>query len=104
MWSAINTLTKGHIPVNNNLPLELTPDVFNAHFVSVLSKFSPDDQTKGSQYSCPGKLLNFYSGRTSQNATFSILPIFVFEIGISISKMGIIKKNQQAVMVLALNF
>ena len=103
MWRAINTLTKGRSPVNNNLPLELTPDVFNAHFVSVVSKFLPNDQTKGSQYSCPGKLLNFCSDRTSQNATFSIPPISVFEIGISISKMGIIR-NQQAVMVLALNF
>ena len=35
MWRAINTLTKGHSPANNNLPSELTPDVFNAHFVSV---------------------------------------------------------------------
>ena len=45
MWRAINTLTKGHSPANNNLPSELTPDVFNAHFVSVVSKFLPDDQT-----------------------------------------------------------
>ena len=36
MWRVINTLTKGHSPVNNNLPSELTLDVFNAHFVSVV--------------------------------------------------------------------
>ena len=42
MWRAINTLTKGHSPANNNLPSELTPDVFNAHFVSVVYKFLPD--------------------------------------------------------------
>ena len=87
MWRAINTLTKGHSPVNNNLPPELTPGIFNEHFVSVLYKFLPDDQTKGSQYSCPDKLLNFCSDRTSQIATFSIPPISVFEIGIFISKM-----------------
>ena len=79
MWRATNTLTKGHSPVNNNLPSELTPDVFNAHFVSVVSKFLPDDQTDGSQYNCPDRLLNFCSDRISQNTTFSIPPISVFE-------------------------
>ena len=73
MWRAVNTLTKGPSPANNNLPSELTPDVFKAHFVSVVSKFLPDDQTKGSQYNCPAKLL-ICSDRTSQNATFSIPP------------------------------
>ena len=29
MWRAINTLTKGHSHVNNNLPSDLTPDIFN---------------------------------------------------------------------------
>ena len=87
MWRAINTLTKGHSPVNNNLPSELTPDIFDEHFVSVPYKFLPDDKTKGSQYSCPDKLLNFCSDRTSQNATFTIPPISVLEIGISVSKM-----------------
>ena len=101
MWREINTLTKGHSPINSNLPSELTPDVFNAHFVSVVSNFLPDDQTKRSQYSCPAKLLNFCSDRTSQNATFSIPPISVSEVGICISKMD---NNQQAVMVILLNF
>ena len=87
MWRAINTLTKGHSPANNNLPSELTSHVFNAHFVSVVSKFLQDDQTKGSQYSCPDELLNFCSDRTSRNATFSAPLIFVFETGISISKI-----------------
>ena len=70
MWRAINTLTKGHSPANNNLPSELTPDVFNAHFVSVVSKFLPDDQTDGSQYNYPNtsnRLLNFCRDRISQN-------------------------------------
>ena len=101
MRRAINTITKGHSPANNNLSSELTPDVFNAHFVSVVSKFLPDDQTDGSQYNCPDRLLNFCSDRISQNTTFSVAPISVFEVGISISKMdnkkstgcdGIIKK------------
>ena len=44
IWKGINTLTKGHMPANNNLAsTELTPDVFDAHFVSVVSKFLPDD-------------------------------------------------------------
>ena len=73
MWRAINTFIKGNSHVNNNLPSELTPDVFNAHFVSVVSKFLPDDQTEGFQYSCPDNLLNFCSDRTSQNATFQSL-------------------------------
>ena len=59
MWRAVNTLTEGHSPANNNLPSEFTPDVFKAHFVSVVSKFLPDDQTDGSQYNCPERLLNF---------------------------------------------
>ena len=80
MWRTINTLIKGHSPVNNNLPSELTPDVFNAYFVSVVSKFLPDDQTEGSQHSCPDKVLNLCSDRTSQNDAFSIPPIFVFEV------------------------
>ena len=50
MWRVINILTKGHSSANNNLPSELTPDVFNAHFVSVVSKFSPDDKTDGLGY------------------------------------------------------
>ena len=87
MWRAINTLTKGHSPANNNLPSELTPDVFNAHFVSVVSKFLPDDQTDGSQYNCPNRLLNFCRDRISQNTTFLIPPISVFEVGISILKL-----------------
>ena len=87
MWRAINTLTKGHSPANNNLPSELTPDVFNAHFVSVVSKFLPDDQTDGSQYNCPNRLLNFCRDRISQNTTFSIPSISVFEVGISILKL-----------------
>ena len=87
MWRAINTLTKGHSPAKNNLHTELTPDVFNAHFVSVVPKFLPDDQTDGSQYNCPDRLLKFCSDRISQNTTFSIPPISVFEVGISISKM-----------------
>ena len=61
MWRAVNTLTKGHSPVNNNLPSKLTSDVFNAHFVSAGYKFIPDDQTEGSQYSCPDNLLNFFN-------------------------------------------
>ena len=88
MWRAINTLTKGHSPTNNNLQSELTLNVFNAHFVSVVSKFLPDDQTDGSQYNCADRLLNFRSDRISQNTTFSIPPISVFEVGISISKLG----------------
>ena len=87
MWRAINTPTKGHSPENNNLPLELTPDVFNAHFVSVVSKFLPDDQNDGSQYNCPDRLLNFCRDRNCQNTTFSIPPISVFEVEISISKL-----------------
>ena len=66
---------------------ELTQDVFNAHFVSVVSKFLLADQTNGSQYNCPDRLLNFCSDQISQNTTFSIPPIFVFEVGISVSKM-----------------
>ena len=88
MWRAINTLTKGHSPENNNLPSELTPDVFNAHFVSVVSKFLPDDQTDESQYNCPDRLLNFCSDRISQNTTFSIPPISASKVGIYISKLG----------------
>ena len=84
MWRAINTLTKGHSPANNNLPSELTPDVFNAHFVS---KFLPDDQTDGSQYNCSDRLLNFCRDRIFQNTTFSSPPLSVFEVGISISKL-----------------
>ena len=87
MWTAINTFTKGHNPVNNNLPSEFTLDVFSAHFVLVVSKFLPNDQTEGSQYSCPDKLLNFCCDRTSENVTFSVPPISVFEVRISISKM-----------------
>ena len=87
MWSAINTLTKGHSPVNSNLPSELTSDVINAYFVAVVSKFLPDDQTDGSQYNCPDRLLNFCSDRISQNTTFSIPPISVFKVVIFISKM-----------------
>ena len=87
MWRAVNTLTKGHSPTNSNLPSELTLDVFNAHFVSVVSKFLPDDQTDGSQYNCLDRLLNFCSDRIFQNTTFSIPPIAVFEVGISISKL-----------------
>ena len=79
------TLTKGHSPANNNLPSKLTPDVFNAHFVSVVSKFLPD--TDGSQYNCPNRLLNVCRDRISQNTTFSIPPISVFEVGISILKL-----------------
>ena len=101
MWRAINTLTKGRSLVNNNLLSELTPDVFNARIVFVVSKFLPDDQTEASQYSCSNKLLNFCSVRTSQNDTFSIPPISVSEVGICISKMD---NNQQAVMVILLNF
>ena len=104
MWRTINTLIKGHSPVNSNLPSELTPDVFNAYFVSVVSKFLPDDQTEGSQDSCPDKLLNLCSDRTSQNGAFSIPPIFVFEVGISISNRDNKLRNQQAVVVLVLNF
>ena len=85
MWRAINTHTKGNSPANNNLPSELTPDVFNARFVSVVSKFLPDDQTDG--YNCSDRLLNFCNDRLFQNTTFSILPISVFEAGISISKL-----------------
>ena len=87
MWRATNTLTKGHSHANINLPSELTPDVFNAHFISVVSKFLPDDQTDGSQYNCLDRLLNFCRDRISQNTTFSIPPISVFEVGISISKL-----------------
>ena len=71
----------------NSHQMELTPDVFNAHFVSVVSKFLPDDQTDGSQYNCPNRLLNFCRDRISQNTTFSIPPISVFEVGISILKL-----------------
>ena len=88
MWRAINTLTKGHSPANNNLPSELTPHVFNAHLVSVVSKFLPDDQTDESQYNCPDRLLNFCSDRISQNTTFSIPPISASKVGIYISKLG----------------
>ena len=72
MWRAVNTLTKGHSAANNNLPSELPSDVFNAYFVSVVSKFLPDDQTDGSQYNCPYRLINFYSDRISQNTAFSV--------------------------------
>ena len=88
MLRAINTLTKDHSHANNNLPSAVTPDIFNAHFVSVVSKFLPDDQTVGSQYSCPDKLLNFCSDQTSQNHTFSVPPVSTFTAGITISKMG----------------
>ena len=47
MWRAINTLNKGHSTINNNLPSELTPDVFNARFVSIVSKVLPDGYSDG---------------------------------------------------------
>jgi len=102
MWRAINTLTKGHSPVNDNLPSELTPDVFNAHFVSVVSKFLPNDQTDGSRYNCPDRSLNYCSDRIFQNTTFSVPPISVFEVGISIQSWII--RNLQVVMVSVSNF
>ena len=71
MWRAINTLTKGHSPANNNLSSELIPDVFNAHFVSVVSTFLPDNQTDRSQNNCPDRLLNFYSDRISKYHIFN---------------------------------
>ena len=70
MWRAINTGTKGYSPANKNLPSDLTPDVFNAHFVSVVSKFLPEDQTDGSQYNCPDRLLNFCNDQISQNTSY----------------------------------
>ena len=85
MWRAINTLS--HSPANNNLPSELTPDIFNAHLVSAVSKFLPDDQTDGSLHNCPDRFLNFCSDRIFQNTIFSIPPIPVFEVGISISTL-----------------
>ena len=81
MWRAINTLTKGH------LPSAFTPDVFNAHFVSVVSKFLPDGHSDGPQYSCSDKLPGFCHNRTSQHNTFSIPPLSVLEVGIAISKI-----------------
>ena len=84
MRRATNTLTKGHSPVKNNLPSELAPGVFNIDLVFVVSKC---DETEGSQYSCPDKLLNFCSDRTSQNTTFSISPVFVFGVATFVSKM-----------------
>ena len=94
MRRAINTPTKGHSPANNNLPSELKPDVFNAHFVSVVSKFLPEDQTDGSQYNCPDRLLNFCRDRISQNTTFSIPPISVFEVGYVWPKPNTVSQNQ----------
>ena len=55
MWRVINTLTKDHSTINSNLSPELTPDVFDAHFIFVVSNVLPD----GSQYSCLNKLLSF---------------------------------------------
>ena len=85
MWTAVNTLIKGNSHVNNKpaWASQLTPEICNAHFVSVFSEFLPDDQTEGSQYICPDRLPNVGGDRTSQNNTFSIFPISVFEVGIS---------------------
>ena len=41
----------------------------------------------GLSINCPNRLLNFCRDRISQNTTFSIPPISVFEVGISILKM-----------------
>ena len=51
MWTATNTLTEGHSTINNLLS-ELTSEVFNGHFVSVVSKFLLDGRSDGSRYSC----------------------------------------------------
>ena len=80
-------LTKGHSTINNNLPSELTPDVINAHFVSVVSKFLSDGHGDGSQYRCSDKLLGFCHDRPSQNKTCSTLPLSMLEVGIAITKM-----------------
>lgn len=61
----------------------------NSHQTSLTSTlwFLADDQTERSQYSCPAKLLNLCSDRTSQNRHFSNLPVFALEIAVSALKI-----------------
>ena len=72
IWRAINKLTKDSSIINNNVPSELTPDVLNVHFVSVVSKFLPDGHSNGFLCSC-SKLLIFCHDRTSKHNTFLYL-------------------------------
>ena len=87
MQRAINGLTKGHSTINHYLPPERTPDIFNVHFASVVSKFLPDGHSDRSKYSRSDKLLSFCQDRNSKDYTFFILPLSVLEVGKVISKM-----------------
>lgn len=87
IWRALNSLIRGHNSNANQIPRHLTPDVFNAHFLSVATSLTnavnPLPQTVTSE-----TLSQFCNQKIKNKAPFQIPPIAVHELGRLISQLN----------------
>ena len=80
IWRALNAFTKGRNCSSATIPADLTPDLFNNHFLSIAESLKSTNNTDVDQYTCPQELKQFCDERISRETVFKLPPITVFEV------------------------
>ena len=88
LWRALNTFIKGKGNLSSNIPLELTPDVFNRHFLTAAPSLLGNDISEPSEYMMPKKLQQFVLDKTPYAEPLVIPPVSVNEVGHYVSKLA----------------
>lgn len=86
LWKAMSVVTGDSKRRSRTIPCDLTPDIFNSHFLSVADSIAPPTGCT-QQHACTNTLINFCRGKLAGSATFSIPSIAVYEVGKFIEKM-----------------
>ena len=86
LWRALNTFTKKN--KNKTSTTTISPEEFNKHFLSVSERILSSEQIRaGEDFTCPKELIDFCKEKT-QNKTFNIPLLTVYEVGKLIGTIG----------------
>lgn len=88
IWKALNALTNKSFPGKSLKYDCFTATDFNNHFLSIAESLTNRLKQNSDQYECPVSLKSFCSDRLSQQDTFHIPQLTVYEVGKYISNLG----------------
>lgn len=85
IWKALKTITSNGNHPSSDLPENIDADSLNNHFVSVSDSLIKE--SKGNEYECPSKLIEFCNSRNSEQQPLCMPLLAVHEVGQFISSM-----------------
>lgn len=91
LWRAVNMVTRGNTKKRSNtantIPPDLTPEIFNDHFLSTVESLL-SSTSQSHEYRCPTKLSDFCHTRTDESDPFVIPPMDIHVVGKMITSLA----------------